>query len=31
MGRRRGTPIAEAQNTFLKSHSWEEYGEWRLG
>jgi hypothetical protein len=24
-------PDAEAQNTFLGSHSWEEYAEWHLG
>ena len=24
-------PRAEAENTFLKSHSWEEYGDWHLG
>lgn len=24
-------PKAEAQNAFLRSHSWEEYGEWHLG
>ena len=24
-------PRADAQNTFLESHSWEEYGEWHLG
>jgi hypothetical protein len=24
-------PRAEAENTFLESHSWEEYGEWHLG
>jgi hypothetical protein len=24
-------PGAEAENTFLRSHSWEEYGEWHLG
>ena len=24
-------PNAEAQNAFLKSHSWEEYAEWHLG
>lgn len=24
-------PDAEAENAFLKSHSWEEFGEWHLG
>jgi hypothetical protein len=24
-------PRATAQNAFLRSHSWEEYGEWHLG
>jgi hypothetical protein len=24
-------PGAEAQNKFLESHSWEEYGQWHLG
>jgi hypothetical protein len=24
-------PNAEAENTFLASHSWSEYGEWHLG
>ena len=24
-------PRAEAQNTYLESHSWEEYAEWHLG
>jgi hypothetical protein len=24
-------PGADAQNAFLKSHSWEEYAEWHLG
>jgi hypothetical protein len=24
-------PNAEAQNTYLKSHSWEEYAAWHLG
>lgn len=24
-------PDAEAQNKFLESHSWEEYGQWHLG
>jgi hypothetical protein len=24
-------PNAEAQNAFLKSHSWDEYAEWHLG
>ena len=24
-------PRAEAENAFLKSHSWEEYGDWHLG
>jgi hypothetical protein len=24
-------PRADAQNRFLKSHSWEEYAEWHLG
>ena len=24
-------PDADAQNAFLQSHSWEEYGEWHLG
>jgi hypothetical protein len=24
-------PDAEAQNTFLRSHSWAEYAEWHLG
>jgi hypothetical protein len=24
-------PNAEAQNTYLGSHSWEEYGQWHLG
>jgi hypothetical protein len=24
-------PRAAAENTFLSSHSWEEYGEWHLG
>jgi hypothetical protein len=24
-------PRADAQNRFLESHSWEEYGEWHLG
>ena len=24
-------PGAEAQNAFLKSHSWEEYAQWHLG
>jgi hypothetical protein len=24
-------PGAEAQNTFLKAHTWEEYAEWHLG
>ena len=24
-------PRAEAQNAFLKNHSWEEYAEWHLG
>jgi hypothetical protein len=24
-------PNAAAQNTFLKSHSWDEYAEWHLG
>lgn len=24
-------PDAEAENAFLKSHTWEEYGEWHLG
>jgi hypothetical protein len=24
-------PRAEAQNAFLKSHSWEEYAEWHVG
>jgi hypothetical protein len=24
-------PNAEAQNRFLKTHSWEEYAEWHLG
>ena len=24
-------PRAEAENSFLESHSWEEYGEWHLG
>ncbi len=24
-------PDAEAENAYLKSHSWEEYGEWHLG
>jgi hypothetical protein len=24
-------PKAAAQNTFLRSHSWEEYAEWHLG
>lgn len=24
-------PAAEAQNKFLESHSWEEYGRWHLG
>jgi hypothetical protein len=24
-------PRAGAENAFLKSHSWEEYGEWHLG
>ena len=24
-------PNAEAENAFLESHSWEEYGEWHLG
>jgi hypothetical protein len=24
-------PKADAENTFLEGHSWEEYGEWHLG
>jgi hypothetical protein len=24
-------PMAEAENAFLASHSWSEYGEWHLG
>jgi hypothetical protein len=24
-------PVAEAQNAFLKSHSWDEYAAWHLG
>jgi hypothetical protein len=24
-------PNAEAQNTFLRNHSWDEYAEWHLG
>jgi hypothetical protein len=24
-------PDAEAENAYLKSHSWEQYGEWHLG
>jgi len=24
-------PDAEGENAYLKSHSWEEYGEWHLG
>ena len=24
-------PSADAENTFLESHSWEEYAEWHLG
>ncbi len=24
-------PDAEAENAYLKSHSWDEYGEWHLG
>jgi hypothetical protein len=24
-------PDAEAENAYLKSHSWEEYGDWHLG
>jgi hypothetical protein len=24
-------PKADAENAFLESHSWEEYGEWHLG
>ncbi len=24
-------PSAEDENTFLESHSWDEYGEWHLG
>jgi hypothetical protein len=24
-------PRADAQNTYLESHSWDEYGEWHLG
>ena len=24
-------PSAEAENAFLESHSWDEYGEWHLG
>jgi hypothetical protein len=24
-------PDAEAQNAYLKSHTWEQYGEWHLG
>jgi hypothetical protein len=24
-------PDAKAENAYLKSHSWEEYGEWHLG
>ena len=24
-------PSADDENTFLESHSWEEYGEWHLG
>ncbi len=24
-------PRADAQNAYLKSHSWDEYGEWHLG
>jgi hypothetical protein len=24
-------PDADAENAFLKSHTWEEYGEWHLG
>jgi hypothetical protein len=24
-------PDAEAENAFLRSHSWEEYGDWHLG
>ncbi|HVL04685.1 MAG TPA: hypothetical protein VM388_01770 [Acidimicrobiales bacterium] len=24
-------PDADAENAYLKSHSWEEYGEWHLG
>jgi hypothetical protein len=24
-------PSAAAENTFLESHSWDEYGEWHLG
>ena len=26
-----GTPDAEAENAYLKTHSWEEYAEWHLG
>jgi hypothetical protein len=26
-----GQPGADEQNTFLKSHSWDEYAEWHLG
>ncbi|HET9458319.1 MAG TPA: hypothetical protein VFO78_13315 [Candidatus Limnocylindrales bacterium] len=25
------TPDAEAENAYLKTHSWEEYAEWHLG
>ena len=25
------TPDAEAENAYLKAHSWEEYAEWHLG
>jgi hypothetical protein len=28
---RTAQPRAEDENTFLASHSWEEYGEWHLG
>ena len=24
-------PTADAENTYLESHSWDEYGEWHLG
>jgi len=24
-------PKADAENTFLRNHSWDEYGEWHLG